>query len=303
MTNYYLGVDIGGTFIKLGIVDSAGRVLKKDKIASINDMPQILANLETYLKEHQQYLKISGVGISLPGVIHHDGTMQTAGSLKNLIGLNVKNIAQEHLKLPVEIITDSKAVALAEGWLGNGIEYANYVCVTLGSAIGGAIVIDRKLYWGRGGLAGEFGVSLMARDHEEYKLDSTSLHAGVIGGLCRKYSLAVGEEVKDAALIFDLAAQKDSLAEKYVAEFLDDVARMLVNISVYIAPEAILLGGGISANQMIMAKIQAAYQKIIKDYQVLSSVQMPEVIPCKLANDAGVIGSVKQIIDIQTRGE
>ncbi|VEE80705.1 ROK family protein [Enterococcus hirae] len=181
MTSYYLGVDIGGTFIKLGIVDSTGQIIKKEKITSTNDMTQILTGLKNYLNEQQQYLDISGVGISLPGVINHDGTMQTAGSLKKFIGLNVKEIAQDHLQLPVEIITDSKAVALAEGWLGNGANYSNYVCVTLGSAIGGAIVIDRKLYWGQGGLAGEFGVSLMGRENQEYKLDSTSLHAGVVG--------------------------------------------------------------------------------------------------------------------------
>ena len=223
--------------------------------------------------------------------------MQTAGALKKLIGLNVKEIAQDHLQLPVEIITDSKAVALAEGWLGNGTNFANYVCVTLGSAVGGAIVIDRKLYWGQGGLAGEFGVSLMGREHQEYKLDSTSLQAGVVGGLCRKYSLAIGKEVKDAACIFDLAAKNDPLAQKYVDEFLDDVARMLANISVYLAPEAILIGGGISGSPQIMAEIQAAYQRIIQEYRVLSSIQMPLVIPCKLANDAGVIGSVKQVMD------
>lgn len=303
MTSYYLGVDIGGTFIKLGIVDSTGQIIKKEKITSTNDMTQILTDLKNYLNEQQQYLDISGVGISLPGVINHDGTMQTAGSLKKLIGLNVKEIAQDHLQLPVEIITDSKAVALAEGWLGNGANYSNYVCVTLGSAIGGAIVIDRKLYWGQGGLAGEFGVSLMGRENQEYKLDSTSLHAGVVGGLCRKYSLAIGKEVKDDKYIFDLAAQKDALAKKYVDEFLDDVARLLTNISVYIAPEAILIGGGVSGNSQIMAEIQAAYTRIIHEYRVLSSVQMPQVIPCKLANDAGVIGSVKQIIDMQQRGD
>lgn len=303
MTSYYLGVDIGGTFIKLGIVDSTGQIIKKEKITSTNDMTQILTDLKNYLNEQQQYLDISGVGISLPGVINHDGTMQTAGSLKKLIGLNVKEIAQDHLQLPVEIITDSKAVALAEGWLGNGANYSNYVCVTLGSAIGGAIVIDRKLYWGQGGLAGEFGVSLMGRENQEYKLDSTSLHAGVVGGLCRKYSLAIRKEVKDAKYIFDLAAQKDALAKKYVDEFLDDVARLLTNISVYIAPEAILIGGGVSGNSQIMAEIQAAYTRIIHEYRVLSSVQMPQVIPCKLANDAGVIGSVKQIIDMQQRGD
>ena len=93
MTSYYLGVDIGGTFIKLGIVDSTGQTIKKEKITSTNDMTQILTDLKNYLNEQQQYLDISGVGISLPGVINHDGTMQTAGSLKKLIGLNVKEIA------------------------------------------------------------------------------------------------------------------------------------------------------------------------------------------------------------------
>lgn len=301
--NFFLGIDIGGTFIKLGIIDVNGKVLKRSRIESSNDINIILANIKNYLKKQESLFKIRGVGISLPGIIHQDGTMQTAGALKNLIGMNIKEMAKEFLNLPVAIITDSKAVAVAEGWLGNGSDYMDYVCVTLGSAVGGAIVINNELYQGMGGFAGEFGVSLMGRQDSDYKLDSTSLHAGVVGGLCRKYSLASGQQEMDAGHIFQLAENNDFLAQKYVQEFLDDVSRLLVNISVYLSPQAILIGGGISANDNIMSQIESYYFRLIDNYKILSKIQMPKVIPCKLANDAGMIGAVKLIIDEMDRKE
>ncbi|MFD1464493.1 ROK family protein [Lapidilactobacillus mulanensis] len=299
MNKYYLGVDIGGTFIKMGVVSSNGQIVDRCKVESKYDISEITKIINTYLIKQSKRTTIIGVGISLPGVISSEGIMQTAGALKSLIGLNIKKIVEEALKLPAEIITDSKAVALSEGWLGNGKNYSDYVCITLGSAVGGAIVINNRLYWGLGGLAGEFGVSLMDRSDAEYKLDSTSLHAGVVGGLCRKYSLATDQKITDAALIFSLAKEGDAIAQHFFDEFLDDVARLLVNISVYIAPEAILIGGGISADKVIMDKIQRAYDKIIQKYHVLSLVNMPVILPCKLKNDAGMIGAVKLLIQTQ----
>lgn len=303
MNKCYIGVDIGGTFMKLGVITYTGKVFYKEKVASSNTLDIILKDIFKFLHKQLETYEILGVGISLPGVIRQDGIMQTGGALKCMIGQNVKEIAQDYLKYPVEIITDSKAAALAEGWIGSGIQFQDYVCVTMGSAIGGAIVLNKEIYWGLGGLAGEFGVSLLGRDHDTYKLDSASLHAGVVGGLCRKYSIAVGMEVKDAAYIFSLADKKDELAQKIVKEYLDDIARLLVNISVYIAPQAILLGGGISENTSIMAQIQTAYQHVQTQYSVLSMVTMPHVLPCKLKNEAGMIGAVKYFMDMQERGK
>lgn len=298
MEQYFLGVDIGGTFIKIGIVTSDGKVVKRDKLVSTNNLGDIISKIKRYLNQQVEAKSIQGVGISLPGVISNDGTMQTAGSLKELIGKNVKQIVCDSLNLPVEIITDSKAVALAENWKGAGMPFKNFVCVTLGSAVGGAIVIDNQLYWGLGGLAGEFGVSLMDRQDVNYKLDSTSLHAGVVGGLCRKYSLATKTEINDAEVIFNLADKGDLLANKFVDEFYDDVSRLLVNISVIVAPEAILIGGGVSANSMVLNKIQESFHMIKKRYPVLSLLQTPEILPCKFANDAGLIGAVKLVMDV-----
>ncbi|MBM6614922.1 ROK family protein [Desemzia sp. RIT804] len=297
MNNNYIGVDLGGTFIKLGTVDAKGNILHRKKIDTKNDTAYILSKIKKYVDSQREDYLISGVGVSLPGVIQKDGTMQTAGAIKSLVGLNVKQLLSDYLDIEVEIITDSKAVALAEGWKGNGRSFSDYVCITLGSAVGGAIVIDNKLYWGLGGLAGEFGVSLIDRTNSEYKLDSASLHAGVVGGLCRKYSLAVNKVVKDANKIFELSRAGDPIAQKYVNEFFDDVARLLVNVSVTFAPQAILIGGGISENKMIMDQINKSYEKIVQEYHVLTLLKMPEISPCFFANDAGIIGAIKLVMN------
>ena len=301
MNEYFLGVDLGGTFTKMGVVSAAGEVLSKTKFPTEMSLNAILTQVQQYIDQVQaeEQIVIKGIGISLPGVMKADGTMQTAGAIKSLIGFNVRKHAAEFFQLPVAAITDSKAAALAESWHGNGKAFDNFVCLTLGSAVGGAIVINRQLYWGLGGLAGEFGVALMDRKDPAYKLDSTSLHAGVVGGLCRKYSLAAGQKVMEAEKIFAMAEEGQPLAQKYVSEFFDDVARLVVNVSVSLAPEAVLIGGGISENKQIMACIESVYKQVIQDYSVLSRVQMPKLLPCFYGNDAGIIGAVKQVIDTE----
>lgn len=293
---YYIGIDIGGTFIKCGVVTSEGVIVEKRKIETPSQGDEVLRIIIDYTKNKQQEYDIGGVGISLPGVVKEDGQMQTAGAIKDFVGQNVRTLLKQALDIPVMTIGDSKAAGIAEKWIGKAKDIDNFVCMTLGTAIGGVIFINGKLYKGLGGLAGEFGVSLANKTDSTYSEQSFSASAGVVGGLCRRYSLSVKERVLDARIIIDRANQGDEIAEKFVEDFYQEVARLLVNISVTIAPETILIGGGISENRLVMDRIKQHFNQICKEYKVLSLVEMPVIETCLLKNDAGILGAVFALI-------
>lgn len=295
----YIGVDIGGTFVKFGIVSKEGKVIYRDKVETEASGEEIINKIKGfYLREKNNY-NLLGLGLSIPGIISEDGSMKTAGALKDFIGVNLKKTLEKEIRIPVEVISDSNAAAVAEAWNGNGTDIKNFVCLTLGTAVGGAIYIDGKLYKGLGGLAGEFGVTLMERDSESYKEQSYSMHAGVVAGLCRNYSLKVKERVLDAREILKRAKNGDTIAEKCIEEFYSSVSRLLINVALTVAPDVILIGGGISENKEMMDNIIRSYKELCSEYKVLSMVEMPKVKECYHKNNAGIIGAVSNFINLR----
>lgn len=295
---YYAGIDIGGTCIKMGIIDENGKICLNEKEETCKERTLLIQQVKDFLLRHSKY-SIEAVGISTPGIVKSDGYMQTSGAIKCFFHRNMKKEFEEQLKVPVTIENDGKAAACAEKWQGAAKEIDNFVCLTLGTAIGGAIYIDGKLYRGFGGLAGEFGISLVGHQKGDYDEQSFSYHAATVAGLCRHYSYRVHERVLDAQEIINRANRGDEIAEECLKEFYHSVAVLLMNVAVTIAPEAILIGGGISSNDKVMKNIVADYQRICHEYHVLSLIDMPRIQTCHLHNQAGMIGAVAPLI----RGE
>lgn len=289
---YYVGVDIGGTRIKLGVFDKQGRVLCQELVNTSTSGDDIRACIKNYVEKAKQQYSICGTGICTPGVIRKDGVMQTGGAIKAFIGHNLQQEFQEFLQMEVAIESDSKAAGRAEKWIGAAKDCANFVCITLGTAVGGAIFINHELYRGYGGGAGEFGVMLGEYTTNNYNEASFSAHAGVVAGLCRNYSIQKKERVLDAKLIFDRFTQGDQLAQACIHQFYHETAILLVNIAMSIAPETIFIGGGISCNLEAMRGITKAYEKLCNEYHVLSLLDMPTIKTCSLQNTAGMIGAI-----------
>lgn len=289
---YFVGIDIGGTRCKMGIIEKGGTILLHENEATQSDREGLMGQIKAFIDRHQTQYPIDGVGISMPGVVREDGFLLTSGAIKCFLHRNMKEEFEELLQLPVHIENDSKSAAIAEKWLGAAKTLTDFVCITLGTAVGGAIYIDGKLYHGLGGLAGNFGVSLLGRGVGAYSEQSTSLHAGVVAGLCRKYSIRVKERVLDAKEIYDRASKQDEVALACIQEFYHDVAVMLVNIAVSCAPRQLLIGGGISANEQAMKGITQAYENLCQTYHVLSLVEMPEIRRCAFMNEAGMLGAI-----------
>ncbi|MDR0299261.1 MAG: ROK family protein [Streptococcaceae bacterium] len=303
----YLAYDIGGTNIKYGLVSSAGEIIKKGKIATPQTEKPFLKLLSDLTAYFQKDNPIEGIGVSAPGSISPDGIVVNFGALVNLYGLELRRKLSERTGLPVTVENDANCCAIAEKWQGAAQETANYLVMVLGTGVGGGIVINHELYRGTHGLAGEFGWSLTngitaAGDLEDI---SQNFQSSVVLGLINNYNKAENKkEIEDAKVIVDLVKSGDRVATAVFEEFLTNIAVNLLNLTAYFDPEVILIGGGISANDFFMEKLQEKWLELIKRHTALNRIreqgQLTEIKRAKLMNDAGMIGAayiIKKMIE------
>lgn len=219
----YIGFDIGGTAIKYGIMNEQGDLLEKDKLATVDDFATICTNLIEMISEKKETYDLKGIGISAPGIIRKDGYMITAGALRSLYGQNLKTELKKIVNLPVYVENDANSVAIAEKWLGHAQAMKNYLCIVIGTGIGGGIVIENKIYRGTHGMAGEFGWMLLDQLPKQGNLEMVSgnLRASTVRGLVRLYnkSCEQGHAIVEAQDIFALAEQGDAYALKITNQF------------------------------------------------------------------------------------
>lgn len=299
----FIGIDIGGTTIKYGLVDDQGRVSTKNSVQTSHIKDDLIHQLVTIIDNYKDE-EIDGVGISAPGIIQKNGLMTTAGSIHSLYGTNLKMVLEEKVNLPISIINDANAVAIAEKWIGNAKDFENYLCVVLGTGIGGGIVIDGKLFSGAHGMAGEFGWMLIDRlPKEDIEKVSYNQRAAVVGGLCHQYNLKKHLEnleaedvgVYDAFEIMNRAKNGEKVAQSVLEQFYTDLSVGLMNLMCNFDPEAILIGGGISENEEFSNQLKQRLEELLSKHEsfhrLKNIIQIP-IIPTKLQNDAGMIGAV-----------
>lgn len=302
----YIGIDIGGTFIKFGIVDKEGNIIEKSSLPTNHEKEVFVLEIIGLIERYQEkYPEIAGVGISAPGIIQKDGKMTTAGSIKSIYGINLKKEIESHCGLPTNVENDANAAAIAEKWIGNAQKFQNYICLVLGTGIGGGIIINGNLFQGSHGRAGEFGWMMLRKFPEEGNIETASFNqrASIVGGLCYQYQLAlerigVHEEVTDARQILRKAEAKDPLAFEVVSAFYEDLSAGLVNLISSFDPEAILIGGAISSNPSFFAELHRVFNRTVERHESLDYIKdqgIAQIIPTKLMNDAGMIGAVYQV--------
>lgn len=163
----FISIDVGGTTIKYGVVDREGNILKQSTIKTEDNKNIFVTNIVSIITSLKEEFKIEGVGMCAPGIIKEDGFMIAAGSIKSLYGENIKKEIEEQTGVTVTIANDANAAAIAEQWVGNAINMRNYICLVLGTGVGGAIVINNQIYPGSNGMAGEFGWTMINNLPEE----------------------------------------------------------------------------------------------------------------------------------------
>lgn len=301
----YIAFDIGGTFIKYGVVDDSGKILKKGKVSTPQTEYPFLEALSEKVKVVQkEYQDILGIGISVPGTPNSKGVMVNFGSLTQMYGLALKEKLNNLTQLPVVVENDANAAAIAEKWIGAGKKYSNYMVMVLGTGIGGGIVINNQIYRGGHGIAGEFGWVLNHGINKVGELEEVSQNfkSATVMGLLRRYNQAMESithnnfsELTEAKAVIDLVVANDQVATIIFDEFLTDLTINLMNLTACFDPEVILIGGGISANDYVMEKIQEKWEELIIRHFGLNRIKqqglLTEIKRTDLQNDAGMIGA------------
>lgn len=311
MKQYAFGIDIGGTTIKIGLFKNDGILLEEFEIPTRkeNDGKFILEDITNAVKQKIEekkilYSEIEGMGVGVPGPVATDGTVFKCVNLGWDI-INVKKTLQEMTGLKVKVGNDANVAALGEMWQGGGKGCKSIVMITLGTGVGGGVVVDEHIIFGINGAAGEIGHLPMRDDETEYcacgKNGCLEQYASATGVVRMAKKYLNEHPQKDSILrtmheytakdVFDAAKEQDEVA----CIIKEDVGKMLgkalAMISCTVNPEVFVVGGGMSkAGEILMESVRRHYQR----YSFHAS-KNTEIKLAKLSNAAGMYGCAKMI--------
>ena len=296
----YLAIDIGGTSVKLGIVDEAGQVLAKTEESVSFDGYQTPI-LNTVLHASKAFVEaqslspadLAGVGVSATGQIDsHAGTVVgTCGNLPNYIGAPIKAELETLFGLPVTVANDANCMCLGEVWVGGAQGYTDVIGVTLGTGVGGGILTGGRLLEGARGLGGELG---HYRTHALDGVDCTCGAKGCWERYAATTALVRAAQEKDPAwkdgrTIFAAAEAGSETVLALLDAWTDEIAQGLAGMVHIFNPQLILIGGGVSAQQKLL--IEPIAEKV-KASVMPAFAEGLEIRAAHLHNDAGMVGAV-----------
>lgn len=292
---YYVGIDIGGTNIKYGLLTGEGTVIEDSQIKTANSGASIIAEITKIVKQYQEDYQITAVGVSAPGVIRNDGFMVTGGAIQDFYGINLRELLEEATGLPTYIENDANCAALAEKWLGAGRDYHDLLAVVVGTGIGGGIIINDHLFRGAHATAGEFGFMIVEPiQNEDSRMATLSLTGSVGCGIVLKYGEKKGlteANYLNGEEIFAQLAKGEVEASEIIANFYNRLAIGIFNMAVSFDPEIILIGGAISGNQEFMAELTRQVHQLKDQHRDMGPVVLPKIMACHFLNKAGIIGA------------
>ena len=312
MKPYAFGVDLGGTTVKLGLFETNCNLMEKWEIPTRtgnhgeNLLPDIAEAMLRKLSEKGiDKDQVEGVGMGVPGAVVNDRFVKPCVNLEQWGGFDVAEALEALCGFPAKIVNDANAAALGEMGAGGGKGRKNVVFVTLGTGVGGGVIVDGKLLAGVHGAGGEIGHIKVKDTHD------TPCGCGKRGCL-EQYSSATGivNEAKKflassdapsklreletitAKDIFDLAKAGDAVALAQVEEMTRMLGKALAAVSCVCDPQVIVLGGGVSRAGSIITDNVA---KWFREYAFPAS-ECTEFALAELGNDAGIYGGVQMIL-------
>lgn len=277
-----LAIDIGGTMIKYGLVSSDGKILSTDKIKTESNkgLNNILNKIDNIFK---RYKENNPVGIAVSGTGQINGMIgKVIGGnpiIPNWIGTNLVKILEEKYNLPIVLENDVNCVALGEKWIGAGKDLSNFICLTIGTGIGGGIILNNQLFRGENFVAGEFGHILIKKGEFEQFASTTALIR-----LVKERT----EKTLNGKEIFDLEKKEIVEYQEVISEWIENLTDGLSSIVYCFNPANIILGGGvIGQGEPLINRIKnSLFKKIGPQFK-----EKLNIIQAKLGNNAGMIGA------------
>ncbi|MBO4697449.1 MAG: ROK family glucokinase [Lachnospiraceae bacterium] len=307
---YLFGIDIGGTTVKCGLFTEDGKLTDKWEIPTdrTDKGANILRDVVKAIRDKAAEKKIEekdiiGIGMGVPGPVLADGTVNYCPNLGWEI-VNVKKVMAEMISVPVAVGNDANVAALGEAVFGGGRGYDSILMVTLGTGVGGGLVINRKIVCGSNGAAAEIGHIIV--NPEETAVCGCGGH-----GHLEQYASATGivrlakkkllDETLESTLrtfvpltakdIFDEAKKGDKVAIELTEELGKYLALALTHVAAVADPQAFVIGGGVSRAGVILTEtIERHYNE-----NILRALKGKKFMLAELGNDAGIYGAMSMI--------
>lgn len=310
-----IGIDVGGTSVKLGLFETDGTLVEKWEVKTRKEengkyiLRDVAESIRAKVAERGLDLKrdIAGAGLGVPGPVMPDGSVEVC------VNLGWHNVnPQEELSalldnIPVRSGNDANVAALGEMWQGGGKGYSDIIMITLGTGVGGGVILDQKIQNGRHGLGGEIGHIHVRDDEWEH------CNCGGVGcleqiasatGIAREARRKMAADDRPSALrqfgddvtakdVLDAAKENDALANEVVEVVSRYLGLALAQAALIVDPEIFVIGGGVSrAGQFLIDRVQKYY-----DHFTPISSYKAKIGLATLGNDAGIFGAARLILD------
>lgn len=309
--SYCFGIDIGGTTVKLGLFDVDGTIVDKWEIVTHTEnegeaiLPDVAASVHEKMKEKGlEKEQVIGIGVGVPAPVSEDGVVNGTANL-GWTYKEVKRELEESTGISVKVENDANVAALGEMWKGGGRGHKDMIMVTLGTGVGGGVIVRGHILSGAHGAGGEIGH--LCVNYEETDFCGCGNH-----GCLEQYASATGivrlarkkldtwqaetmlrDQEISAKSVFDAVKEGDQAAVEIAEEFGNYLGHALANLAVVTDPSAIVIGGGVSKAGEILLKY---IEKPFMDRAFFANKNMAFAL-AELGNDAGICGAAKLVLD------
>ena len=311
MNKYAFGVDIGGTTVKMGIFDGKGHALDKWEIPTVKDnggesiLPDVAESLLAKMAEMGvRKEELAGIGVGVPAAVDGEGTLMGEAVNLGWKSFNIPKQLNTYINVPIKVANDANAAAFGEMWQGGGRGCRNMVAVTLGTGVGGGIIVNGAILTGAVGAGGEIG-------HIHIEDDETEECGCKNKGCLEQYASATGivrlagrrlkEDNKPSSLregalsaksVFDAVKAGDEAAIEIAQKFGEYLGKGLAAVAAVVNPEIFVIGGGVSkAGKIVIDYVEPQFQKY-----AFGPCRCAKFTLAQLGNDAGIYGAAGLVL-------
>lgn len=283
--------DIGGTSLKMGVVDDRGNILTQESAdISHNARDKILEEIVGWLEKNPG---CEGIAVSTPGYIDPDkGFIEMGGTIRDFDQFHLSQWLTEKTSLPATVENDAHCALLAEYWLGKAKKLNDFLMLTIGTGLGGAAFCNGALIRGGRNRAGEFGCLLTSRPTSSDIERHTMSQSCTMTALRENYSQLTDRPVDDVSGkdVFDACDRHEKMAQQVVEKFYQDLAACLYNLFSVFDPQMIFIGGGITAREPFLEELAEQLAKYQIDIRIDAATY---------GNDSGMLGATWNFLQRQ----
>lgn len=283
-----VGVDIGGTLIKLGLFDASGNE-HETMTYDTNGIDGGHALIEQLMEKIDQFQQFDAIGVCTAGQVHRQtGTLKNAVNIPDSANIQMKALLEQRFRVPVTVENDVNAAALGENHFGVGKNIDDFLLIAFGTGIGGAIIQDGTIFYGRGGYAGEFGHMVTHRGGHLCKCGQNGCYEKYASttALIRE-AQKVAPYFTNGKAIFAAYHDGDRRIQVVVSNWVDEIVTGIVALVHTFNPSSIIIGGGVMEQNMLTAMIEDRVNT-----QIIPAFRDVQILQASLGNKAGMLGAI-----------